>query len=100
MMLKYLVLNVLTVLLAPTWAVAQQTDGPPPAPTLEWLLTYSADFNLPLDNEDGPSGRRVIWPVRSGKFTGSKLSGTMHSLGGDWSLVRLPTTGTREDGGV
>jgi hypothetical protein len=75
MELKHLVFPILTVLFAMTGAVAQRADDHPPAPALEWLLTYSADFNMPLDNEDGPSGRRVIWPVRSGKFTGPKING-------------------------
>jgi hypothetical protein len=75
MQLKCLVLRVLTVLLAMTWAVAQRSDDPPPAPTFEWLLTYSVDFNMPIDTGDGPTGRRVVWPVRSGKFTGPRMSG-------------------------
>lgn len=80
MQFKYLVLPILTVLSARTWAVAQRADDPPPVPALEWLLTYSADFNMPLDNEDGPSGRRVIWPVRSGNFSGPKINGEVLSL--------------------
>ncbi len=80
MQLQYVALRILTLLFATTWAVAQRADGPPPAPALEWLLTYSADFNMPLDNEDGPSGRRVIWPVRSGKFTGPKINGEVLPL--------------------
>jgi hypothetical protein len=80
MQLKCLVLRILTVLLAMTWAVAQRSDDPPPAPTFEWLLTYSVDFNMPIDTGDGPTGRRVVWPVRSGKFTGPRMSGEVFPL--------------------
>jgi hypothetical protein len=71
----HLALRILTVLLVTAWAVAQRSDDPPSAPALEWLLTYSVDFNLPVTTGDGPTGRRVIWPVRSGKFTGPRMNG-------------------------
>jgi hypothetical protein len=75
MELKYLILRILPVLSVITSVAAQRSDDPPSAPALEWLLTYSVDFNLPVTTGDGPTGRRVIWPVRSGKFTGPKMNG-------------------------
>jgi hypothetical protein len=107
MQLKHPALRAFTVLLAMSRAVGQRSDDPPSAPALEWLLTYSVDFNLPVTTGDGPTGHRVIWPVRSGKFTGPRMNGeglrvvtskdhtnrkmkkgNLHSLGGDWALVR------------
>jgi len=92
MRLQYFILRVLAMPLVGAIAVVQSSNDAPSAPALEWLLTYDVDFDLPATTGDGPTGQRVIWPVRSGKFTGPRMSGNLHSLGGDWALVNNGTT--------
>jgi hypothetical protein len=71
----------LTSISALTHSLALDTlEGPPPAPVLEWLLTYSADFDLPFDTGEGLHGRRVVMPLRGGTFDGPEMSGTFVSL--------------------
>jgi hypothetical protein len=77
---KYLVVCVLIVLSAVAQVVTQETNVAPPLPALEWLLTYSADFNWPVDTGEGPSGRRQIFALKSGKFTGPKLNGGVFAI--------------------
>jgi hypothetical protein len=105
MMFKFLVLAASIALSVVVPTVAQSAQVAPALPALEWLLTYNADFGFPDDMGQGPSGRRVIFPLQGGKFNGPKLqgrlcilcyrmhsanykAGKMHNLGGDWATVR------------
>jgi hypothetical protein len=75
MKLKHPVLCTFTLFSAMIGVITQRVNERPPAPALEWLLTYAIDFNPVIDVGDGPSGSRIIYPVKQGKFTGTRMSG-------------------------
>ncbi len=53
---------------------------------LKPLMTIHFDLGTPLDLGVGPFGKRVIYEVTGGSFTGEKLRGTVLPGGGDWVL--------------
>jgi hypothetical protein len=82
----------------------------PPAPTLQWLYTSFVELGIPIDVGEAPNGRRVIFPITGGNFSGPKMSGMhnmvlirssclispgkINNLGGDWAQIINGTTYT------
>jgi hypothetical protein len=71
-------------------------------PKLEYLMTYRADLEAPVEVGAVPSGTRQIFDVKGGTFEGPRLKGRLLPSGGDWLLVgndgvgRLDVRGTLE----
>jgi hypothetical protein len=51
----------------------------PAAPTLKWLYTSFVELATPIDVGEAPTGRRIIFPITGGNFSGPRMSG-MHTL--------------------
>jgi hypothetical protein len=71
-------------------------------PELEYLMTYRADLEEPVDIGAVPSGTRQIFDVKGGSFEGPRLKGRLLPSGADWLLIgtdgvgRLDVRGTLE----
>lgn len=71
-------------------------------PKLEYLMTYRADLEEPVDIGAVPSGTRRIFDVKGGSLEGPRLKGRLLPSGGDWLLIgsdgvgRLDVRGTFE----
>lgn len=71
-------------------------------PKLEYLMTYRADLEAPVEVGAVPSGSRQIYDVTGGSFEGPRLKGKLLASGGDWLLIgndgvgRLDVRGTFE----
>lgn len=52
----------------------------PPAPALQWLYTCFVDLATPIDVGDAPHGRRVVYPITGGNFSGPRISGMHHAV--------------------
>ena len=71
-------------------------------PKLEYLATYRADLEPPVQVGAVPSGNRQIFDVTGGSFEGPRMKGKLLASGGDWLLigndgvVRLDVRGTLE----
>jgi len=71
-------------------------------PELEYLMTYRADLEEPIDIGTVPSGTRQIFDVKGGSFEGPRLKGRLLPSGADWLLIgtdgvgRLDVRGTLE----
>ena len=71
-------------------------------PKLEYLMTYRADLEEPIEIGAVPSGSRQIYDVAGGSFEGPRLKGKLLASGGDWLLIgndgvgRLDVRGTFE----
>ena len=57
------------------------------APELVYEATYRAQIKPPVDVGLGPFGRRMIFEVTDGVVEGERLSGIIHSGGGEWFLA-------------
>jgi hypothetical protein len=56
-------------------------------PKLEYLMTYRADLEEPVEIGAVPSGSRRIYDVTGGSFEGPRLKGKLLASGGDWLLI-------------
>ena len=56
-------------------------------PKLEYLMTYRADLEAPVEIGAVPSGSRQIYHVTGGSFEGPRLEGKILAGGGDWLLI-------------
>jgi hypothetical protein len=56
-------------------------------PRLEYLMTYRADLEEPVEVGAVPSGSRQIYDVAGGSFEGPRLKGKFLASGGDWLLI-------------
>jgi Protein of unknown function (DUF3237) len=56
-------------------------------PELVYEFSYRAQIKPPLDIGPGPFGHRMIFEVTEGVVEGERLSGVMHSGGGEWFLA-------------
>jgi hypothetical protein len=71
-------------------------------PEFEYLMTYRADLEEPVDIGTVPSGTRQIFDVKGGSFEGPRLKGRLLPSGADWLLIgtdgvgRLDVRGTLE----
>jgi hypothetical protein len=71
-------------------------------PSLEYLMTYRADLEPPVEIGAVPSGNRRIFDVKGGSFEGPRMRGKLLASGGDWLLIgndgvgRLDVRGTLE----
>jgi hypothetical protein len=71
-------------------------------PKLEYLMTYRADLEPPIEIGAVPSGNRRIFDVKGGSFEGPRMRGKLLASGGDWLLIgndgvgRLDVRGTLE----
>ena len=57
------------------------------APELVYECTYRAQIKPPVDVGPGPFGHRMIFEVTEGEVVGERLSGVVHSGGGEWFLA-------------
>lgn len=72
--------------------------NPAKAQKLESELLYKIDLLLEpgIDLGQTPLGKRVVYTVRGGTFTGAKLNGKVRPVGGDW-VLRLDSVTTKLD---
>lgn len=58
------------------------------------LFELTVPLAPPLDLGGTPEGRRVIYPVASGRFAGARIAGHVVPMSGaDWSRIRADGTG-------
>jgi hypothetical protein len=58
-----------------------------PELALEHLLDLEVELEPPVDVGPGPLGRRMVFVLRGGRFSGPRMAGDILPGGGDWALM-------------